>query len=70
MAIIEYLTANPAIVLLVADIVLSVFQFLKTGKVNKTLPTTQGNIVDQDLSALLAYHESVAAEIRKKIKKE
>lgn len=69
----DWILANPAVVLVVVDIILSIFQYKKTGKISflnlKDTNTPADSPVADDLKKLIDYHEKVAVELKKKINK-
>lgn len=74
----DWILANPAVVLVVVDIILSIFQYKKTGKIsflnlkdtNTAIDSAPAdNIVMKDLEKLIDYHEKMAVELKKKINK-
>ena len=68
----DWILANPAVVLIALDIILSIFQYKKTGKISflnfKDTNLPADNTVTDDLKKLIDYHEKVAEELKKKIK--
>lgn len=63
--ILQYLQ-EPAVVsalLILGDIILSICQYIRTGKVFKK---TSSQVCSDDIQALIEYHEKVAKELKNK----
>lgn len=56
-------------VVILFNAVTACLTYRRTGKITKINPQTKEQVIDEDLQALIAYHEETAKKLRDKVVK-